>query len=701
MGSKKTSVGAKRRVEPSLFSGSGTRKTPPTSGSKPPRRRRTVAGAIMRFAATMALASSLALLSVFGLIWLSLDKQGLLRIPEREPGILILGADGLVLAERGAFNGDAVHIADLPDYVPNAFIAIEDRRFRSHLGIDPLGLVRAAYVNHRAGRVVQGGSTLTQQLAKNLFLSPDRTLERKLQEVVLALWLEYHFSKDEILQLYLNRIYFGSGATGIERAAQIYYQKSAADLTLKEAATLAGVVKAPSASNPFSNPQAAEQRARLVLDSMVDAKLITAEDADAAIVQSSGATPENLLSPRQFVIDWISEQLPEFVKDYEQSLVVQTTIDLDLQEQAETAVDRQLRMDGKKLNVSEGAMVVMDGSGAVLAMVGGQSYRKSQFNRATKARRQPGSAFKPFVYLAALEHGFSPDTIVVDEPVRLGNWQPENYRKKYLGQVTLETALALSLNTVAAKLVMQVGPDAVAGVAHRLGITSSLGTDASIALGTSEVTLLELTSSFVPFSNGGFPVSPYVVTSIQTRDGRLVYERNGSGFQRAIDDRQLGDMNRMMRMVVTEGTGNRAAFPGYDIAGKTGTSQNYRDAWFIGYTSELVAGVWVGNDDNTPTRKVTGGLLPAMIWRAVMEPAHMGLTPAPLPGSNLITATEQPNISDALYDQGAAEEAMPPSQQAKGNLFERLFGGISPQRKKDAGPGLTAYERMQRAQENY
>jgi penicillin-binding protein 1A len=320
-------------------------------------------------------------------------------------------------------------------------------------------------------------------------------------------------------------------------------------------------------------------------------------------------------------------------------------------------------------------MVVMDGSGAVLAMVGGKSYKKSQFNRATKAKRQPGSAFKPFVFLAALEHGFTPDTIEVDEPVRVGNWQPENYRKKYLGPVALETALALSLNTISVKLVLQIGPEAVAAVAHRLGIVSPLGNDASIALGTSEVTPLELTSAFVPFSNGGYPVTAYAVTRILTRDGKVVYERNGSGFPKAISDNDLWGMNRMMRLVVTDGTGTRANFPGFDIAGKTGTSQDYRDAWFIGYTSELIAGVWVGNDDNSPTNKVTGGLIPASIWRKVMEPAHRGLTPRPLPGEPQVALSGPATVTDTQYDMGAAEEPEPPPQINVGNFLERLFGG--------------------------
>lgn len=695
--SRKKSSKTERR-EPQLFSGGPRRKAGKAAGPAKLRRRRSFVWPLVRFALTLAIVGSVGLVALFGAVWSSLERQGVLQVPEREPGVMILASDGSVLAEQGAFNGDDARLADLPDYVPNALIAIEDRRFRSHYGVDPVGLIRAMYRNYRAGRVAQGGSTITQQLAKNLFLAPDRTLQRKLQEAVLAVWLERHLTKDEILQLYLNRVYFGSGATGIAKAAQVYYQKSASELTLAEAATLAGVVKAPSAANPVSNPEAAAARARLVLESMVEEGFISAGDAAAAIERPAEARATSYVSAKYFVVDWVAEQLPEFVKDYQQSLVVETTIDPAIQAQAELAINKELGGEGAKLGASQGAMAVMDGSGAVLAMVGGKSYKRSQFNRAAKARRQPGSAFKPFVFLAALERGATPVTRAVDEPVSIGGWQPENYRGKYLGSVSLETALALSLNTVAVKLTMQVGPAVVAAVAHRLGITSRLSEDASIALGTSEVTLLELTSAFVPFSNGGYPVTPYAVTRVLTRDGRVVYERNGSGFPKAISDSDLYGMNRMMRLVVTEGTGNRAAFPDFDIAGKTGTSQDYRDAWFIGYTSEFIAGVWVGNDDNSPMKKVTGGLLPAAIWREVMEPAHRGLTPRALPGEALVASVEQPSISSLVYDQGAAEEPVPPSQQERKGFFERLFGG-SP--KKPGKQRLTAFERMKRAQEQY
>ncbi|WP_373505259.1 transglycosylase domain-containing protein [Aestuariivirga sp.] len=699
--SKKVSRG-KQRVEPQLFSGRGRERkgSSRTNSSQKSTRRRSFFGRLIRFGFMLAFFGAVGLAAIFGYIWVTLNENGLLKIPDREPGIMILASDGTVLAEQGAFNGDEARLADLPSYVPNAVIAIEDRRFRSHYGVDPIGLIRAFYINYRAGRLVQGGSTLTQQLAKNLFLSPDRTIERKLQEVVLAVWLETKFTKDEILQLYLNRVYFGSGATGIEKAARTYYQKPASELTITEAATLAGVLKAPSANNPAANPQAAADRARLVIQSMADAGFITSGEAAELADHPAELKASSYVPAKQYIVDWVGEQLPEFVKDYEQSLVIETTIDPQLQSQAETSLRKRLNTEGAKLAASEGAMVVLDGTGAVRAMVGGKSYKRSQFNRATKAKRQPGSAFKPFLYLAALEQGFTPDTIEVDEPVRIGNWSPENYRKKYLGPVTLETALALSLNTVAAKLVMQVGPENMVAVAHRLGITSKLGTDASIALGTSEVSLLEMTSAFVPFSNGGYPVVPFAVTRILTRDGKVVYERNGSGFPRAITPSDLGGMNRMMQAVVTDGTGNRASFEGFEIAGKTGTSQDYRDAWFVGYTSELIAGVWVGNDDNSPTKKVTGGLIPAEIWHDVMEPAHRNLTPRPLPGDSQVIAGVPSTITQVDVQEGSGDSVPPPRSQ-NGGFFDSLFGSkkktqAEPQRKRTT---LTAAERTKRAQE--
>jgi penicillin-binding protein 1A len=527
-----------------------------------------------------------------------------------------------------------VRIDELPPYVPQAVIAIEDRRFYSHFGVDPIGIARALYTNYTAGRTVQGGSTITQQLAKNLFLKPERTLERKVQEAILALWLESRYSKDEILQLYVNRVYFGAGATGIDKAAEKFFGKSARDVSLGEAAVLAGVLKAPSRYNPISSTELANERAREVLKDMVRAGFITQEEADATgKVTASRQARSSYVPAKRYVLDFVSESLPDLIGRLDTSVVIETTIDKSIQQTAERALRAELASTGKANRASEAAMVVLDTTGAVRAMIGGRSYAHSQFNRAVKAKRQPGSAFKPFVYLTAIDAGMTPRTRKVDEPVRFGDWSPQNYRPQHLGPVTLTTALSKSINTVAAKLAVELGPENVAATARRLGISSPLAANASIALGTSEVSLLELTTAYVPFANGGSGVLPHVVTRITTRDGDVLYERKGGGPGQVVSFSSVGAMNYMMRQVVIDGTGRAAAVRGHETAGKTGTSQDYRDAWFIGYTSHLIAGVWVGNDDNTPTKRVTGGSMPARIFAAVMNPAHAHLEPVPLPGA--------------------------------------------------------------------
>lgn len=628
--------GGPRRREP-VFAGSGPRRkadvTPNTTGrSRKPRRKRSVVFKLVAWGMMVGLWAMLAVFATTAYLFVNLDKQGLFNIPEREPGIMLLAADGSVLAERGAFFGDAVRIDELPPYVPQAIIAVEDRRFRSHFGIDPFGIARALYANYRAGGTVQGGSTITQQLAKNLFLKPERTLERKVQEAILAVWLESKFSKDEILQLYMNRVYFGAGATGIDKAAQKFFGKSARDVNLSEAAVLAAVLKAPSRYNPIASTKRANTRAREVLSDMVRAGFITKAEADSTRGVSARAPGSTDVPAKRYVVDWVSETLPELIGELNDSVVVETTIDPVLQISAEKAVRAELDRNGKKFAASEAAMVVVDTTGAVRAMIGGRSYIKSQFNRAVKAQRQPGSAFKPFVYLAAIDAGMTPRTRKIDEPVTFGNWSPDNYRRKYLGPVTLTKALASSINTVAAKLAIEVGPDNVAATARRLGIASPLVANASIALGTSEVSLLQLTSAYVPFANGGTGVLPHVITRITTRDGKVLYDRSGSGPGSVISFESLGAMNHMMRAVVEEGTGRAAKVTGHETGGKTGTTQDYRDAWFIGYTSHLIAGVWIGNDDNSPTKKVTGGSMPARIFASVMNSAHAGLEPVPLPG---------------------------------------------------------------------
>jgi penicillin-binding protein 1A len=633
LGKKRSRKTLPQRREP-VFAGPGPRrKADAPKASKPARRRRRpLVFRLISWGMMLGLWALIAVFATTGYLFVNLDKQGLFNIPEREPGIMLLAADGSVLAERGAFFGDAVRIDELPPYVPQAIIAIEDRRFYSHFGVDPIGIARAIYTNWRAGATVQGGSTLTQQLAKNLFLKPDRTLERKLQEVVLALWLESKYSKDEILQLYMNRVYFGAGATGIDKAAQKFFGKSARDVNLSEAAVLAAVLKAPSRYNPITSTERANERAREVLNDMVRAGFITQAEADATRGVEARAPGSTYISAKRYVVDWVAESLPDLIGELKDSVVVETTIDPSLQDMAEKALRAELAANGKKLHATQAAMVVMDTTGAVRAMIGGKSYIESQFNRAVKARRQPGSSFKPFVYLAAIDAGMTPRTVKVDEPVTFGNWSPENYKNKHVGPVTLTEALATSINTVAARLAMEVGPENVAATARRLGIASPLVDNASIALGTSEVSLLEMTGAYVPFANGGIGVLPHTITRITTREGEVLYERSGGGPGQVISFESLGSMNYMMRQVVEEGTGRAAIIEGHETGGKTGTSQDYRDAWFIGYTSHLVAGVWVGNDDNSPTKNVTGGSMPARIFAEVMRPAHAQLDSVPLPG---------------------------------------------------------------------
>ncbi len=676
----------KGRAEPRLFESDAP---PARSRGKrpPPKRPRSFIGWIFRLLFALGLWSGIAIGCLVAFTWFSLNQKGLFQIPQREPGVMILASDGSEIAEQGTFFGDAVALPELPDYVPNAVIAIEDRRFYSHFGVDPWGITRAMYNNMKRGQMREGGSTLTQQLAKNLFLSHERTFTRKAQELVFAIWLETKFSKDEILQLYLNRVYFGGGANGIDKASRTFYGKSAYELSLMEAATLAGVLKAPTTYNPARNPEDATARAKLVLNNMVDEGFITREEAQDAIDNPIKAASSDFTPATQYAVDWITAQMPLLIKKQSQSLIIETTLDPNIQAQAENVLRKRLADNAKKLNVSQGAVVTMDGTGAIRALVGGRSYKRSQFNRATEAKRQPGSAFKAFVYLAALENGYRPNSVEVDEPVQIGNWSPENYKRKYLGPVALEQAYALSLNTIAVKLTSAITPSSVTQVAKRLGIVSKLGQDASIALGTSEVSLLEMTTAFTPFANGGQAVEPFIVQRILGRDGTVLYERKGDGLGRVIGDRELGDMNAMMRQVVQVGTGTKARFDGQDIGGKTGTSQDYRDAWFVGYTPYLITGVWMGNDDNTPTKRVTGGSLPALVWHDIMLQAHLSLPQLPLPGREPDDTQTEIQVSSADVNdviEPAPQVAKPSLQpdvrkaqrkKREKGLLARIFGG--------------------------
>jgi penicillin-binding protein 1A len=595
--------------------------------------RRSALGNLIYWGAVLAL---WALIAAIGLvIWIGAHLPPIqsLEIPKRPPSVLILGAGGATLATRGDMGGAAVTLRELPDYVPKAFIAIEDRRFYSHHGVDPLGILRALMHDVIRRGNAQGGSTITQQLAKNLFLTQERTVSRKLQEVALAFWLEHRFSKAQILELYLNRVYFGAGAYGIEAAAQRYFGKSARHLTLAEAALLAGLVQSPSRLAPSHNPDGAERRARVVLADMAEQQLISEDGEKLALARPARAVKPAGADSLNYVADWVMDAVNDYVGRVDQDVVVETSIDPALQGAAEHALDDALREKGEKFGISEGAIVAMTPDGVVRALVGGRSYAESQFNRAIAAKRQPGSAFKPFVYLTALEHGLTPDTVRDDAPIAVKGWKPENYEHEFMGPVTLTTALANSLNTVSVRLILEVGPSAVARTAYRLGIDSKLDPNPSLALGTSGVSPLELVSAYAPFANGGFAAVPHAIERIKGSDGTILYARATQAVGRIVDARYVGMMNSMMHETVVSGTGRHADLPGWAAAGKTGTSQDYRDAWFVGYTSHMVTGVWLGNDDNSPTRKAVGGGLPVEVWSRFMRAAHQGVAPTGLPGA--------------------------------------------------------------------
>ena len=586
--------------------------------------------------------------------------------PTRRPAITVLAEDGTELATIGQYYGRPVRVDELPKAVPAAVIATEDRRFYDHFGIDLIGIARALVSNLRAGGVVQGGSTITQQAAKNLFLSPERTIKRKIQEVLLALWLERTFTKDQILAIYLNRAYFGAGAYGIDAAAHKFFDRSATKVSTYQAAMLAGLLKAPSRYNPLTDPDAAAARAQEVLARMVDAGFLNEHDVQAALQRGLGVVPA--AGSRQmgrYFVDWVVAQVPAFVGAVDRDLVVTTTLDPRLQRMAEE--DTADLLEGPaaaQANLHQAALVALSPTGAVRAMVGGRDYWQSSFNRATSAYRQPGSAFKPIVYLAGLEAGLSAESRMVDEPIRIGGWSPRNFSGRHRGEVTLDLALAESINTVAVQVSTYAGLDRVVDVARRLGITADLQKAPSLALGTSEMSLTELTQAYAAIANGGDGVFAYGIEAIHDRAGKLLYDRTGSGAGRVLSRKNAAAMTRMLVDVVENGTGRAARF-GRPIAGKTGTSQNFRDAWFVGFSSDLVTGVWVGNDDDQPMKGVTGGGQPARLWRAFMADAHVGWPVRPLPGLDAPPPPAEPQEAHATE----------PRQPDFWQRLLRVFGG--------------------------
>jgi len=582
-------------------------------------------------------------------VWYTYDLPDIHQIAQwqRRPSITMLAEDGTVFARYGDLYGDRVTLEEVPKYLPEAILAIEDRRFYHHFGIDPMGLLRAAFRDVLALHVVQGGSTITQQLAKNLFLTPERTLRRKVQEMILALWLEHTYSKDEILTAYLNRVYLGAGTYGVDAAAHTYFGKSARDVNLREAAILAGLLRAPSRFAPSNDPVQALQRAHTVLEAMVEAGYITKKQETAAI--ASAPMPEHKPGgggDGRYFADWIADQIGPLIENTPQDLIVQTTLDLRLQRAAERHLNGVLaRQDNR--DVSQGALVTLAPDGAVRALVGGRDYHASQFNRAVQAMRQPGSAFKPIVYLAAIEQGMTPDDMILDAPITISGYSPENFDGKYRGMITAREALAESINTAAVRVLQRAGVENVIKTAENLGISSPLEHDAALALGASDVTPIELTAAYASIAAGGRAITPYAITEVHGRDGQMLYRRTEVDAPSTVSAAAIATLTDMLQEVVRSGTGKRAALD-RPVAGKTGTSSDYRDAWFLGFTSDFTTGVWLGNDNNSPMKKITGGSLPAAIWHDYMAEAEEGLPGRGLAGLWGSTAAATQELSHAF-----------------------------------------------------
>ena len=549
----------------------------------------------------------------------------------REPVITYVDRSGVTIGARGGRYGPPVDLDHIPAYVPAAFVAIEDRRFYEHMGFDPVGIARAVAADLSRGRTAEGASTITQQLARNLFLTPDQTMERKAQEIALAVMIEQKYTKKQILALYLSRVYFGNGAYGLEAASQRYFGKPAARLSIAEAAALAGVLKSPTHYNPLDEPQRSAERAQIVLDKMVEIGAITPAQKRKALARPVRVYAQAATASAQYFVDWVDGEARQMLGGApKQDLVVRTTLDLPLDDLAARAASAVVARDSR-LGVQQAALVSLDADGGVRALVGGVNYGESQFNRAVSAHRQAGSAWKPFVYLTAMEAGQTPEMPVVDEPVIIDGWSPHNYEPEFLGTITLQDALAHSVNTVAARLADQVGRNNVAQTAHRLGINSPINTDPAMALGTTLVTPLEMAQAYSAFADGGAYASAYAIESIKTSGGKVLYQHSPQTHRQVIANPALSEMNQMLRAVVASGTGVHDAIPGYDIAGKTGTTSDYKDAWFCGFTGGVTTVVWVGRDDATPMIRVAGAGAPSELWRSYMAAALPRLHPPAIP----------------------------------------------------------------------
>jgi penicillin-binding protein 1A len=563
-------------------------------------------------------------------------------LKKSELAVVFLDRYGNEIGSRGIKHSNAVALADFPDHLIKAVLATEDRRFYDHFGIDIAGTARALVSNARAGGVVQGGSSITQQLAKNLFLSNERTIERKVKEAFLALWLETRLTKNEIFKLYLDRAYMGGGAFGVDAAAQFYFGKSARDVNLAEAAMLAGLFKAPTKFAPHINLPAARGRANVVLDNLVDAGFMTEGQVFGARRRPAVAIDRRDESAPGYYLDYAFDEMrklvetPAFKNISDRAFVVRTGIDLGLQRTAEDTVENMIRQFGRDYHAKQAAVVVADLEGSIRAMVGGTDYNTSQFNRATDAYRQPGSSFKPYVYATALMNGFKPTSVVVDGPVCIGNWCPQNYGRSYSGSITLTQAITHSINVVPVKLSIAMGgkdgPKAgrakIVQTARRMGIKAPLPDTPSLPIGADEVTVLEHTVAYATFPNGGKAVKPHAILEVRSGAGDTIWRFDRDETKKpvqAIPPQVASDMAMMMNHVVEEGTAKRAMLDGIKAAGKTGTTNSYRDAWFVGYTGNFVCGVWYGNDDYSPLNRMTGGALPAQTWHEIMAYAHQGI----------------------------------------------------------------------------
>ncbi|PYF04919.1 penicillin-binding protein 1A [Rhodopseudomonas faecalis] len=611
--------------------------------------------------------SEAATLGLCGLILLLTLAQSAFRetadedwLKKSDLAVTFLDRYGSPIGSRGIKHNDSIPLEDFPDNLIKATLATEDRRFYDHFGIDIAGTFRALVTNAQAGGVRQGGSSITQQLAKNLFLSNERTIERKVNEAFLAIWLETRLTKNEILKLYLDRAYMGGGTFGVDGAAHFYFNKSARDVTLAEAAMLAGLFKAPTKYAPHINLPAARARANVVLDNLVEAGFMTEGQVFGARRNPAIAVDRRDENSPNYFLDWAFDEMRRLVDTFPKSyservFVVRTTIDMNVQRAAETAIENQLRQFGRDYHATQAATVVSDMDGGVRAMVGGRDYGSSQFNRAVDAYRQPGSSFKPYVYTAALLNGYKPTTTIVDGPVCIGNWCPQNYGHSYSGSVTLTQAITRSINVVPVKISIAIGgkggPKAgrakIVEVARKFGIKAPLTDTPSLPIGSTEVTVLEHAVAYVTFPNKGRAVTPHAVLEVRTGAGDLVWrwDRDGPQPRQAIPASVAADMAEMMSHVVSEGTARRAAIDGIPTAGKTGTTNAYRDAWFVGYTGNYSCAVWYGNDDYSPTNRMTGGSLPAQTWHDIMVAAHQGVEVREIPGID--TGKKQPQAQSA------------------------------------------------------